>query len=77
MAVISIDVEEDTLALLTTLAQRCTEVDSDRDGATTHGALTVQTLLAMLAEDAALVVRRPGSWEGANMATVLSSHGYL
>lgn len=23
-----------------------------------------------------LVVSRPGSWEGANMANVLSSHGY-
>ena len=41
-----------------------------------HGRLTRASLLAMLAEDASLVVSRPGSWEGANMANVLSSHGY-
>ncbi|MFX1695887.1 hypothetical protein [Paraburkholderia sp. A1RO-1] len=42
----------------------------------THGRLTSSSLLKMLAEDAAMVLRRPGSWEGSNMAQVLSSHGY-
>ncbi|CAJ7811100.1 Uncharacterised protein [Burkholderia pseudomallei] len=30
----------------------------------------------MLAEDAGMVISRPGSWEGANLAQVLLSHGY-
>lgn len=39
--------------------------------------LTVGTLLQMLAQDCAMVVTRPGSWEGANMADILQGHGYL
>ena len=46
------------------------------DRATSHGPLTVEGLAAMLLEDAAMTVRRPGSWEGAGMARVLESHGY-
>jgi hypothetical protein len=30
----------------------------------------------MLAEDLGMVLTRPGSWEGTNMAQVLTSHGY-
>lgn len=30
----------------------------------------------MLMQDVAYAVRRPGSWEGANMIQVLMSHGY-
>jgi hypothetical protein len=30
----------------------------------------------MLLQDVALMMQRPGSWEGANMAQVMSSHGY-
>ncbi len=45
-------------------------------GANTHGELTVNGLLAMLAQDAAMTISRPGSWEGANMLQVLESHGY-
>jgi hypothetical protein len=41
-----------------------------------HGPLTLETLAAMLLEDVALAIRRPGSWEGANMGTVLAAHGY-
>ena len=41
-----------------------------------HGPLTPETLAAMLLEDVALSIRRPGSWEGANMGTVLGAHGY-
>lgn len=44
--------------------------------ACTHGLLTVAGTLAMLAEDVGMVWTRPGSWEGSNMAQVLSSHGY-
>lgn len=72
----TIEVSDDTAAHLEQLAALCTEADKDRDGATSHGALTVPTLLAMLAEDAAMVLRRPGSWEGSGMAGLLSSHGY-
>jgi hypothetical protein len=41
-----------------------------------HGTLTMRKLAEMLMEDVALSVRRPGSWEGANMRQVLASHGY-
>lgn len=41
-----------------------------------HGPLNIEKLAAMLLEDVALAIRRPGSWEGANMGTVLASHGY-
>jgi hypothetical protein len=38
--------------------------------------LTLESLAALLLEDVALVVRRPGCWEAANMQGVLISHGY-
>jgi len=72
----TIEVDDDTATNLQSLAQLCTETDKRREGATTHRALTVQRLLAMLAEDAGLVISRPGSWEGSNMEQVFSSHGY-
>lgn len=37
---------------------------------------TINQFIEMLAEDLYWASRRPGSWEGANMRTVLSSHGY-
>jgi len=45
-------------------------------GFSTHGPLDMAKLTRLLLEDVALMVRRPGSWEGANMATVMTSHGY-
>jgi hypothetical protein len=45
-------------------------------GSNSHGPLTMRLLAEMLMQDVALAVRRPGSWEGANMAHVLESHGY-
>lgn len=45
-------------------------------GSNTHGVLGFETLTAMLLHDVAMVVRRPGSWEGAGMAQILASHGY-
>jgi hypothetical protein len=41
-----------------------------------HGPLTLEKLGAMLFEDVALTISRPGSWEGSHMLTVLGSHGY-
>lgn len=46
------------------------------DGACTHGVLTTEGLLEMLAQDVAMVETRPGSWEGAGMTQVLAAHGY-
>jgi hypothetical protein len=42
----------------------------------THGPLDMKRLTALLLEDVALMVRRPGSYEGSNMTQVMSSHGY-
>ncbi|MBU2752757.1 hypothetical protein HER14_17970 [Acidithiobacillus thiooxidans] len=41
-----------------------------------HGRLTVKKLAVMLLENAGMVISRPGSWEGANMADLLRCHGY-
>jgi len=41
-----------------------------------YGALDAPKLIRMLLEDVSLMIQRPGSWEGANMATVMRSHGY-
>lgn len=46
-------------------------------GASSHGPLNRHRLAQLLLEDVALAMRRPGSWEGANMRQVLRSHGYL
>ena len=51
-------------------------IECNRSECSSHGALTLERLAHMLLEDAALVVTRPGSWEGANMVRVLESHGY-
>ena len=72
----SIEISEETAANLRELAIRCTQSNKLREGFTSHGDLTPSTLLAMLAEDADMVNSRPGSWEGANLAQVLLSHGY-
>lgn len=69
-------IDSRTAEALAELARRCSGVHAARDGFTSHGSLTPVTLLEMLAEDAGMVVTRPGSWEGYNMAQVLVSHGY-
>lgn len=76
MRKITIQISDEIAASLDQLAARCTEEHQHRGGFTSHGALSVSRLMAMLAEDAAMVITRPGSWEGANMAQVFSSHGY-
>jgi hypothetical protein len=73
---VTIEITEKTATDVAELVKLCSEMDAEREGATTHGPLTVERLLVMLAEDAGMVISRLGSWEGANMATVLSSHGY-
>lgn len=77
MPQIRIEVSEETAAALDELATLCREADQRRQGATTHGPLTRASLLAMLAEDAAQIIERSGSWEAANMRQVLQSHGYM
>lgn len=72
----TVRVSDSTAEQLKELARLCTEADRNRNGATSHGALTVPSLLAMLAQDASMILTRPGSWEGSNMAQVFSSHGY-
>ncbi len=73
MKTITIEIPDDLAGQLEKLAKLCTEADQARDGATTHGPLIVHALLAMLAEDAGMVLARRGSWEGSNMDPV---HGY-
>lgn len=51
-------------------------LDRQQGELNSHGQLTLETLAEMLMQDVALSERRPGSWEGSNMSTVLSSHGY-
>lgn len=64
------------LVSIRTLLRAVNASQQVQEQACTHGPLTVAGLLAMLAEDVAMCLTRPGSWEGANMASVLSSHGY-
>jgi len=75
-AAVALLVSQTTLNNLYEVVDACNQAHTDNDGACTHGTLTVPSLLAMLAEDAGMVFSRPGSWEGANMHTVLEGHGY-
>lgn len=71
---LTVAVSGDDHAHLVELVQRCNQ---GPDEVVSHGRdLHVGGLLAMLAEDAALIVRRPGCWEASNMHQVLSGHGY-
>lgn len=67
----TVDVSDDDLKLIERGLDRMNRSDGN-----THGPLDLQRLAGMLLEDVALAVRRPGSWEGANMYQVLTSHGY-
>lgn len=66
----TVDVSEEDLKLIERGLLRMNRSDGN-----SHGPLDVQRLAGMLMEDVALAVRRPGSWEGANMSQV-TSHGY-
>jgi hypothetical protein len=73
---ITITVDDQTVSALDELVHWCNKSNDATDGHTSHGELTRAKLMSMLAEDAAQVVTRPGSWEGAGMRHVLTSHGY-
>jgi hypothetical protein len=75
MIVLTLNLSESIFDNLRKVVENCNDADK-RNGFTSHGQLTVATLLEMLAEDAAMTNSRPGSWEGSNMQTVLDSHGY-
>ena len=70
MAKVVIEVTDQTMALVKRYVRGVAHVIHDEPP------LTVETLAAMLLEDVALVVRRPGCWEASNMAEVLTSHGF-
>ena len=76
MRQITIEIDDETAKNLDKLAERCTQAQENSEGSTSHGKLTVPDLLTMLAQDAGMVISRPGSWEGANMDTVFQGHGY-
>lgn len=73
---ITVVLDQGTAESLEKLALACSAAHQAREGFTSHGPLTTTSLLQMLAEDAGMVISRPGSWEGSNMAEVLCSHGY-
>jgi hypothetical protein len=58
------------------VVDNCNRCHDQQNGITSHGRLTVSSLLSMLAEDAAMTKSRPGSWKGSNMQQVIDSHGY-
>lgn len=72
MPKITVEISERTAQSLAKLVH---ELGRENEYAS-HGPLDVARLAAMLLDDAALVVERPGSWEGAKMADLLTSHGY-
>lgn len=67
------DEQADNLA---ELARRCGEAHAERPDATTHGALDLAGLLALLIEDAAMIINCPGSWEAEAIRQLLVRHGY-
>ncbi|MCW2283793.1 hypothetical protein M2323_001775 [Rhodoblastus acidophilus] len=73
---ITIEISVEVAKTLAQLADHCTEIDKASDGLTSHGALTVESLLQMLANDASMILTRRGSWEGDRMAALFASHGY-
>jgi hypothetical protein len=76
--IIEVEVNADVAEALQELAGRCNHCSAIGDGFASHGAaFTPGKLLAMLAEDAAMLVTTPDSWQSANMQRVLASHGYM
>ncbi|MHB0888087.1 hypothetical protein [Acidithiobacillus sp.] len=70
-----IEIDDRTATDLAELVRRI-NANAGPEPFNSHGQLTVKKLAAMLLEDAGMVISRPGSWEGSNMADVLRSHGY-
>lgn len=75
MAKFEIDLSDGDAEALQELARRCAQ-GHEQGALTSHGPLDADELLKLLAQDAAQVVRRPGSWEASNLAEVLYAHGY-
>lgn len=73
---ITISVSEAMFVSLSELASACVKSNRISPDSNTHGDLTVNSLVRMLSEDAAMVISRPGCWEASNIAQVLNSHGY-
>jgi hypothetical protein len=67
---IEIEISDDDAMRINTLISRSSASDAN-----THGPLDLKTLARLLLEDVALAVQ-PGSWEGAKIRELLSSHGY-
>lgn len=74
--VVDVLMRRETHAAMRRVAKNANTSEAVKEGACTHGVLTVSSLLGMLAEDVGMVDTRPGSWEGSNMSQVLTSHGY-
>jgi hypothetical protein len=72
---IQVEIDDWTAANLAELVKRL-NASAGPEPFNSHGDLTVKKLAAMLLEDAGMVLGRPGSWEGYNMADVLRCHGY-
>ena len=72
---IQVEIDDQTAAALVDLVKQI-NAGAGPDPFNSHGPLTVRKLAAMLLEDAVMVVSRPGSWEGSNMADVRRCHGY-
>ena len=72
---IQIEIDEQVSENLAELVRQL-NANAAPDPFNSHGLLTVKKLVAMLLEDAGMLISRPGSWEGANMADVLRGHGY-
>ena len=72
---ITIEIGASSALEIQSLVDKINQHDNLERG-TSHGEMTMKKLITLLAEDAALAESRPGSWEGANMAAVLQSHGY-
>lgn len=71
-----LQIPEATHNALQEVVDNCNRINKKRGSCTSHGELDIPGLLMMLAQDAAMTVSRPGSWEGSNMQQVLDSHGY-
>lgn len=70
---ITINISESTFESIKTLVD---QINLHSGAANSHGKLSITSAIEMIVEDLGMVESRPGSWEGANMAQVLSSHGY-
>ncbi|SAK90120.1 hypothetical protein AWB75_06270 [Caballeronia catudaia] len=63
MVRIELELDDSVHAALRSVVARCNAAHKSSGGANTHGELNVKKLLTLLAEDAAMMQSRPGSWE--------------